>query len=133
MLTVTWFGVDQLPQVETPKRNNPCTASKATPAYWMLAGLGMAGFWACTACSSSGVTSETSLSGKVPVQTGPAPSVPVQRSVPVSAMVVEPVGLPPVAIGLAPAIAAAARVPEQSARRDNRSARRPDVRRAAPP
>ncbi len=46
------------------------------------------------------------------MQTGPAASVPVQRSVPVSKMVVEPVGLPPVAIGLAPAIAEAARTAE---------------------
>ncbi len=46
--------------------------------------------------------------GKLPVQAGPAPRVPVQTSVPESGMVVEPVGAPPVTM-LPPAIAEAGR------------------------
>jgi hypothetical protein len=63
-----------------------------------------------TTCSSNGLTSDATVAGKLPLQSGPGASVPVQTSVPLRGMVVEPVGAPPVTIVLAPLIAEAGRV-----------------------
>src|SRR6266568_4149476 len=102
MLTATSVGVDQLPQVETPNRR--VEPVQATPAYWMSAKAGFAGSRGETTCSSNGVTSETSSVGNVPLQLGPATSVPVHTPVPLSGIVVLPVGAPPVAMLEAPAM-----------------------------
>src|SRR5882724_4258954 len=97
MLNWVAVGLVQFPQVETPNMRTPEAGEKATPPYWMSASGGaMLSSCGLTTCSSNGVTRETSVVGKVPVQVGPAPRVPVQTSEPLSGMVVEPVGLPPV-------------------------------------
>ena len=57
-----------------------------------------AGLYGETTCSSNGETSDSTVVGYVPVQVGPAASVPVHSPVPESGMAVAPVGAPPVAI-----------------------------------
>src|SRR6185369_691743 len=110
MLKATSVGVDQSPQVETPNMRRLDAAEYATPAYWMSAYGAMAGFDGLTTCSSKGLTSDSSVVGKVPVHAGPAPRVPVQTPEPESGMAVEPVGLPPVGMVAGAAMVEAARL-----------------------
>ena len=102
-LIATSVRLDQEPHIEKPKRMRSSAAvavlllSNETPPYCRsAAGMALTGSSGDTTCSSSGVTSDTTVTGKVPLQVGPAASVPVQTSVPARVKLVLPVPLPPV-------------------------------------
>src|SRR6185436_1961457 len=108
MLNETSLGVVQSSHVVTP--NQMRVPSVDTPAYCrsVLPVVFIVSRGEAT-CSSKALTNETSSLGKVPVQVGPAPKVPVQTSVPVSGIEVEPVPAPPVTIVLGADMLEAAR------------------------
>src|SRR5262245_12569729 len=104
-VTVTSERLDQDPQVEKPKSTRSSAVetvlllSKPMPPYCRsAAGVELTESSGETNCNSSGVTSDSTVVGKLPLQVGPGSSDPVQTSVPLRFRLVVPVALPLVTI-----------------------------------